>query len=78
MTPTAEQFVNSALKTVGITATANGYFFHAFVQIAAEFMKFLSPSVCNKLTLIAMKDTKKKQASQEASLFYLVENHTTV
>lgn len=67
MAPTAEQFVNSALKTVGIAPTASGYFFHAFVQIAAELMKFLSPSICNKLTLIALKDTKQKQARQTAS-----------
>ena len=65
MAPTAEQFVNSALKTVGIAA--NGYFFHSFVQKAAEFMKFLSPSICNKLTLLALKDTKKKQARGIAS-----------
>lgn len=63
MAPTAEQFVNSALKTVGITPTANGYFFHAIVQKSAEFMKFLSPSICNKLALIALKDTKKRQAA---------------
>ena len=67
MAPTAEQFVNSALKTVGIAPTVNGYFFHSFVQIAAEFMKFLSPTICNKLTLIALKDTKQKQARQTAS-----------
>lgn len=65
--PSAEQFVNSALKTVGIAPSVNGYFFHSFVQISAELTKFLSPSICNILTLIALKDSKKRQARQTAS-----------
>lgn len=60
MIPTADAYVNSALKTIGYSRHTTGYLPHAFMQLAINTMYGILPDYTNSYTLKHMEGIKKK------------------
>lgn len=70
LAPSADQYVRSALRTVGIARHTTGYYPHALMQLVINTMQSLLPETANRLVLKQMeglraKALRKKEASAE-------------
>lgn len=60
LAPTADAFVESALKTVGYAKHTCGYLPHAIMQLVLTTVHTYLPDLSNSLTLHLMKKIKTK------------------
>lgn len=60
MAPTAETYVRSALRTVGIARHTTGYWPHALMQLVINTMQSLLPETANRLVLKQMEGLRAK------------------
>lgn len=70
LAPSADQYVRSALRTVGIARHTTGYYPHAIMQLVINTMQSLLPETANRLVLKQMeglraKALRKKEANSE-------------
>lgn len=65
-TPTASQYVESALGYVGYTRQATGFLGHSLITITFQFVNFIAPSFAEKLVkkqMFAVRDKAIKNGS---------------
>lgn len=60
LAPTSDQYVDSALKTIGYAKHTNGYFPHALMQLFLTTLWAYLPDLTNKLHLNGMLKIKQK------------------
>lgn len=60
MAPSADQYVRSALRTVGIARHTTGYYPHALMQLVINTMQSLLPETANRLVLKQMEGLRAK------------------
>lgn len=61
MAPLPQQFVESALKTVGFARHTVGYLPHNVLQFSAQLVNYLVPSLSRGVTLKTMANVRKRQ-----------------
>lgn len=60
LAPSADSYVESALKTLGHARHTNGYLPHALMRLAINTMHTIIPDYTNKTTLKQMESFRKK------------------
>lgn len=60
MACSARHFVDSALRTVGISRHTTGFFSHSLLQTATGILFVMSPFIAEKLTLKTMLNVKRR------------------
>lgn len=61
LTPTAEKYVESALKTVGFASEANGYFAHSLIQYFSQLINYISPWLAHTISMQSLKAIHNQQ-----------------
>lgn len=61
MAPLPQQFVESALATVGFADHTTGFLPHALLQFSAQLVYYLAPSLSRSLTLKTMTNVRNRQ-----------------
>ncbi|XP_037026855.1 very-long-chain 3-oxoacyl-CoA reductase [Bradysia coprophila] len=67
MAPSADRFVESALKTIGISRHTTGYYPHAIMQLVINGMHALFPETANRLVLSQMEAMRAKALRKKAT-----------
>jgi 17beta-estradiol 17-dehydrogenase / very-long-chain 3-oxoacyl-CoA reductase len=66
MATTPQNYVNSALKTVGIASHTTGYYPHSLLQLSIDTLDFFSASRARKMTLNVMENIRMRAARKNA------------
>lgn len=64
MAPLPNQFVDSAIKTIGYASHTTGYLPHAILQFSAQLSQYLVPSITRKVTLKTMGNVRNRQVKR--------------
>lgn len=72
LAPSADSYVKSAIRTIGIARHTTGYYPHAIMQLVINTMQSLLPETANKMVLkqmegIRAKALRKKEGSVDKS-----------
>lgn len=60
MTPSADVFVASALRTIGYSRHTTGYFPHAIMKLVIDTLHAIIPETSNQIVLKQMENIRKK------------------
>lgn len=67
MAPSADTYVASALKTLGITAHTTGYYPHALLKLVLLTFESVCPSMAKKTVLKTMENIRKRALKKAAT-----------
>lgn len=72
MAPLPQQYVESALRTVGYAGISVGYLPHYILQFSAQLLKYIAPSISRGVTLKTFGNVRKRQIKK--GLYTPIEN----
>lgn len=65
MAPSADRYVQSALKTVGIARHTTGYYPHAIMQLVITAIHAIFPETANRIVLSQMEAMRAKALKKD-------------
>lgn len=60
LAPSADQYVASALRTIGYSRHTSGYYPHAIMQLVIKTLQSLTPAIANNMVLKQMEGFRAK------------------
>lgn len=67
MAPSADRYVECALKTVGLSRHTTGYYPHAIMQLVINVLHAIFPETANQIVLSQMEGLRAKALRKKAT-----------